>query len=598
MKGNIYTYRDDSVLERKKHMAEYLAPGVYVEEFDSGVKAMEGVSTSTAGFIGLAQRGPTVGKPVLVTSYGEFQRVFGGYLPSSFKEQRYLAYSVEQFFNNGGSSAYVMRVASKKDTCAKSELTVGDAVIHLQAASVGEWGNKLQVKLQRNHERNSIVLKDGIEKNSYVVKNADNFQIGELVELSDGEQGSFYKILDIHEQTIVLNTTLEGKYLAEEPLASPKLYAVQYNFWCGLGDCEEAYTGVALLPELQNSLDHMLVKSQLCKATLETIEKISAYQTLDETICAENGLSLSFQQGTTSFIENDPSIFLGEDLGTGKRTGLSAFQEISDASIMCIPGITLPAVQSALVGYCEGRTSCFAILDIPFDHTTVDEILTHRSYFDSNYGAMYHPWLHYYDPLEKRNFFIPPSGVMAGIYARCDSERGVFKAPANEPVRGCIGLSATYNEAEQGKCNPQGVNLIRSIPGSGIRVWGARTISSDSNWKYINVRRSLIYIEESIKASISWAVFEPNDQLLWSRVQGTITMFLTTLWRNGALVGTTPEEAFFVNVGKSTMTEDDILNGKLICEIGVAPERPTEFVIFRITQKMETVCKAVKEQNR
>lgn len=568
-------------------MAEYLAPGVYVEEFDSGAKAMEGVSTSTAGFIGLAQRGPTVGKPVLVTSFGEFQRVFGGYLPSSFKEQRYLAYGVDQFFNNGGSTAYVMRVASKQDTCAKSELTIGDATIHFRSASEGDWGNKLQVKLQRNYQRNSMILADGTEENSYVVKTVESFQIGELVELSDGTQGTFYRILDIKERTIVLNAPLVGEYLAEGLLASHKLYAVQYDLWCGFGDCEEAYTGVSFLPNLACSLDRVLVKSQLCRAELEASDDISAYQTLDTTICEQNGLALAFKQGTTNLVEDDPSVFIGEDLGPGKRTGLSAFQEISDVSIMCIPGITLPAVQSALVGYCEGRASCFAILDIPFDHTTVDEILTHRSYFDSNYGAIYHPWLHYYDPLEKRNFFIPPSGVMAGVYARCDSERGVFKAPANEPIRGCIGLSVTYNEAEQGKCNPQGVNLIRSIPGSGIRVWGARTISSDPSWKYINVRRLFIYIEESIKANTSWAVFEPNDQILWSRLESTIAMFLTTLWRNGALVGTTPDEAFFVNVGKTTMTEDDILNGRLICVIGVAPVRPAEFVIFRITQKME-----------
>ena len=176
---------------------------------------------------------------------------------------------------------------------------------------------------------------------------------------------------------------------------------------------------------------------------------------------------------------------------------------------------------------------------------------------------------------------------MAGIYARVDNTRGVWKAPANEVVRNATGLSVHYNEAEQGKLNPKGINLIRSLPGMGIRVWGARTCSSDGNWKYINVRRLFIYLEESIKANTSWAVFEPNDENLWSRVSGTIRVFLTTLWRDGALTGSTSDEAFFVNVGKSTMTQDDILNGRLICVIGVAPVRPAEFVIFRITQKME-----------
>ena len=200
---------------------------------------------------------------------------------------------------------------------------------------------------------------------------------------------------------------------------------------------------------------------------------------------------------------------------------------------------------------------------------------------------MYHPWLSVFDPLLKKNSYTPPSGAMAGIYARVDNTRGVWKAPANEVVRNATGLSVHYNEAEQGKLNPKGINLIRSLPGMGIRVWGARTCSSDGNWKYINVRRLFIYLEESIKANTSWAVFEPNDENLWSRVSGTIRVFLTTLWRDGALTGSTSDEAFFVNVGKSTMTQDDILNGRLICVIGVAPVRPAEFVIFRITQKME-----------
>ena len=168
-----------------------------------------------------------------------------------------------------------------------------------------------------------------------------------------------------------------------------------------------------------------------------------------------------------------------------------------------------------------------------------------------------------------------------------DNMRGVHKAPANEVVRSCTGLSVNYNEVEQGKVNPKGINLIRSLPGQGIRVWGARTMSSDPSWKYINVRRLFIYVEESIRANTNWAVFEPNDANLWMRVEGTIHMFLNTLWRSGALAGSSEDQAFFINIGPSTMTQDDILNGRLICVIGIAPVRPAEFVIFRITQKMQ-----------
>lgn len=222
---------------------------------------------------------------------------------------------------------------------------------------------------------------------------------------------------------------------------------------------------------------------------------------------------------------------------------------------------------------------------MPKDARKVEDILGHRDIFDTNYAALYHPWLEVFDPLDKKNIPIPPSGSVLGIYARSDGTRGVHKAPANEVVRACVGLDCAFNKGEQDILNPKGVNLIRSFPGQGIRVWGARTATSNASWKYVNVRRLFIYIEETIKANTSWAVFEPNDEVLWVRVQRTISVFLNNMWREGSLAGQSPEEAFFVNIGRDTMSQDDIDNGRLICVIGVAPVKPAEFVIFRISQK-------------
>ena len=277
--------------------------------------------------------------------------------------------------------------------------------------------------------------------------------------------------------------------------------------------------------------------------------------------------------------------FTGKDDGPGRRTGLQAFLENSNVSIMAIPGITAPEVQAALIGFCESKKSCFAILDVPMELKKTNDVANFRDMYDSTYAAMYHPWLEMYDAGAKRSAYFPPSGAMAGIYARTDTERGVHKAPANEVVRGCTGLSCAYNEGEQDILNPIGVNLIRAFTGRGIRVWGARTISSNGLWKYLNVRRLFIYVEESIKANTNWVVFEPNSTALWSRVTRTIEAFLATCWRDGALAGSTPSEAFFVECGPTTMTQDDIDNGRLICQIGIAPVKPAEFVIFRITQK-------------
>ena len=291
-----------------------------------------------------------------------------------------------------------------------------------------------------------------------------------------------------------------------------------------------------------------------------------------------NGTVLTVAAGT----------YLGKDDGPGKRTGLQAFLENGNVSIMAIPGVTLPEVQSALIAFCENKKSCFAILDIPMELTKTNDVANFRDMYDSTYAAMYHPWLQMYDAGSKHAAYFPPSGAMAGIYARSDNERGVHKAPANEVVRGCTGLSCSYNTGEQDILNPLGVNLIRAFPGRGIRVWGARTISSNGLWKYVNVRRLFIYVEESIKANTNWVVFEPNSETLWSRVTRTIANFLATCWRDGALAGSSPDQAFFVECGPTTMTQDDIDNGRLICQIGIAPVKPAEFVIFRITQKTAT----------
>lgn len=275
--------------------------------------------------------------------------------------------------------------------------------------------------------------------------------------------------------------------------------------------------------------------------------------------------------------------FIGEDNGPGNRTGIQAFIENDQVSMMAVPGITMPDVIVSLVSHCENMKNRFAVLDMPFDCVKTKELIEYREMIDSTYAAMYHPWLQVFDRSTQKSGFFPPSGAVMGVYARTDIARGVHKAPANETVM-CTDLSVNYNKGEQDILNPAGINLIRRLPGQGIRVWGARTASSNSAYKYVNVRRLFIYVEESIRVNTNWVVFEPNDTTLWTRVSITISAFLDTLWRSGMLAGATPEESYFVEIGASTMTQDDIRNGRLICNIGIAPSRPAEFVIFRVTQ--------------
>jgi phage tail sheath protein FI len=276
------------------------------------------------------------------------------------------------------------------------------------------------------------------------------------------------------------------------------------------------------------------------------------------------------------------ALYIGSDNGPGTRTGLKALEDIDDINIVAAPGQTDPVIQDAVLSHCENMRYRFALLDSPevIEKGGVDKLPKPR---DSKYGGYYFPWVEVYDPF-KGNIFQPPSGYMAGVYARTDAERGVHKAPANEIVRGAIGLKYTITRGEQDLLNPKGINCIRSFPNRGIRVWGARTNSSDASWRYVNVRRLFNMVEQSIELGTQWVVFEPNDQRLWKRVTRDISAFLLRLWRQGALFGKTPEEAFFVKCDEETNPPEVIDAGQMICEIGMCPVKPAEFVVFRIGQ--------------
>jgi len=271
------------------------------------------------------------------------------------------------------------------------------------------------------------------------------------------------------------------------------------------------------------------------------------------------------------------------DSNPSKRTGLHSLKNVDEISIIAIPNGTSELIQHAMIIQCEQMMDRFAILDSE-KNSDIEDIQEQRSRYDSKYAALYHPWLVVNDPFSKGRMCIPPSGHICGIYARSDLNRGVHKAPANEIINGVTGLEKGITEAQQDILNPMGVNCLRSFRNRGIRVWGARTISSDQIWEYINIRRLFLFLEESIEKGTQWVVFEPNDEKLWAKVKQTITQFLTRVWRNGALMGTTPEKAFFVICDRTTMTQDDIDNGRTIILIGVAPIKPAEFVIFRISQ--------------
>jgi uncharacterized protein len=290
-----------------------------------------------------------------------------------------------------------------------------------------------------------------------------------------------------------------------------------------------------------------------------------------------------------------PDDYIGN---AAQRSGFAGLEAIDEITMLSVPDLMwavqkglldmdgLQAVQLAMIAHCELMTDRLAILDAPpgLNAQQVKDWRVDKAGYDSKFAALYWPWITVMDPSVGRPVLVPPSGHTAGVWARSDDTRGVHKAPANEVVRGVINVERRITKGEHDELNPVGVNCIRAFPGRGIRIWGARTLSSDSEWKYLNVRRLFNYIEQSILRGTDWVVFEPNDAHLWDAVKRTVTMFLRRLWRDGALFGATAGEAFFVKCDAENNPPETRDVGQLIIDVGVAPVKPAEFVIFRISQ--------------
>lgn len=500
-------------------MPEYLTPGVYIEEIAIGPTPIEGVSTSTAAFLGKTERGPI--DPRLVTSVTQFQNLYGSYLSDS-----YLANAVDGFFANGGTRCYIARITKVDGSAKTASYTVNDStakpVLKISALGPGTWGNNVK-----------ITIGDGS------LKTSDN---------------PLFKMIVTYLSPVTNVTTTETYDNLSISPSSPDYFETRIN-------------GISYLITVLHQT------STLSPANITTATPLAGG--VDGTPDASGNvyLALADYQGKLM----DPT--------TGLRVGLDALSRISDISIVCVPDENdtthLLGITGALITHCENARDRFAILQSPSTTSDVSGLNTPQ---DSQYAAFYHPWIQIIDPSTGLPKYVPPGGHMAGIYARSDVNRGVWKAPANETVSGVVALKFDITKGEQDILNPRGVNCIRAFQGQGIKVWGARTISKNALWKYVNVRRLFIFLEKSIYQGTQWVVFEPNNEALWARVKQSISLFLTEQWRAGALMGSTPEEAFFVTCDRTTMTQNDIDNGRLIVMIGVAPVKPAEFVIFRIAQ--------------
>lgn len=575
-------------------MPEYLAPAVYVEETSFRSKSIEGVGTSTAAFVGLTARGPVSAgagavTPPLLTSFSDFERYYGGLDDlriAGAPAPNYLAHAARAFFANGGGRLYVARVLGAAAATAASgvlntptSVAVGKQVSLSSrfpggAELAGQPGVNLRVRLIQESLATTKRLALRQRAGTLVQLGTDYYVMGVSPILTSAANANAFTALADEGAVTVLSLGLE--------ITDPSGAVVTYS---GLGFHAQhpRFAGLVLGASPPSAVDRLTNPVQLAiGATADTFEfRAALFGAASERIVELKGGS----DGSGAASDADYGAALNRLLA------------LEDISIVAAPGAasfaapTPASVNQLLIGHAESRRAYrIAVLDTP-PNLEIDGVRTLKSTIDSKYAALYYPWvvvanpLASTDPTQSSELALPPSGFVCGVYARSDIQRGVWKAPANETVTGALRLQREVRFGEQEVLNPLGVNCIRTLPNRGIRVWGARTISSDPEWKYVNVRRYFLYLEASIDIGTQWAVFEPNGDRLWANVRETLSDFLYGEWLNGALLGQTPKEAFFVRCDRSTMSQNDLDNGRLVCLVGVAALKPAEFVIFRIGQK-------------
>ena len=535
--------------------ASYGAPGVYIEEQPSGSMPIEGVGTAVAAFVGFTERydsdqgdptDPRGVKPQLVTSWPQYERIYGGFVRNAM-----LPHAVRGFFENGGGAAYICRIpATEGDDGAggKPTLTLPSAdnpgTPSLQLSAV-ETGRNLEVEV--------------------VPPPAPQPQEGEGGEGGAPSNGSGEYTLRVY----------EGGALREE-----------------LGGIQFTGRSTRTVEKTVND------RSKFVRIEVQPLQGAS----LAERTPAPGRYTLESPPVSTKSVS--PADLVGNE---SDRTGYQGLAIAETVTMVAIPDLVTVAsrddgsvdeemflgAQKQLIDFCEASHNKMAILDTP-PGLNATRALEWRARLarDSAFGALYYPNVVIGNPLARPGatngelyLTVPTAGHVAGVWARTDAGRGVWKAPANEALRGIVRLENDVTSGEQDLLNPDGVNCIRSFGSYGTKIWGARTLAkTDPSWRYINVRRLFNFVEESIKRGTQWAVFEPNDFDLWQRVKRNITSFLRGLWTQGALVGATPEQAFYVLCDESNNPPSSVDEGRLIVEIGIAPVKPAEFVIFRISQ--------------
>ncbi len=537
----------------------------------------------------------------MLTSFSDFRRVYGGLDDLSFGTN-YLAHGARAFFEEGGARLYVMRVVG--DGAIASTADAG--TLHLAARDTGRAGD-VEVTFTLSVGANVLTATDAgptltrlrnfdsavsLGAAGYSVVDARRSLAG-VWTLRRGD-GSVVQLADVDAvyplgvMVDIARPTTDSRGLPT--FGAPTTYGPMSlspdapdGVWNVFGAAVTTEPPPIVLTATGGSSRVDTITTALFPATSPIGDYWLAPPAAPAAPRAPQAADVRLSGGADG---NEPTALqFGGD--SDLVTGLAALEAIEDVSIVAAPGSTelgeAQAIRQAVIGHCERMRYRVAVLDVP-RNASVNGARDWRNETSSTRAAIYYPWVTVPDPFVGGDLLLPPSGFVAGIWARNDIRRAVFKSPANEVVVSAIDLERRLTKGQQDVLNPEGVNCLRFFAGRGNLVWGARTISDDPEWKYVSVRRYFAYLERSIEQGTQWAVFESNGDALWANVRRTIEDFLVSEWKSGALLGTDPKEAFFVRCDRTTMTQNDLDNGRLVCLIGVAVVKPAEFVIFRIGQ--------------
>jgi hypothetical protein len=604
-------------------MPEYLAPGVYVEETSFRAKSIEGVGTSTTAFVGPTRRGPVGETPELITSLTDFERIYGSLenlvlsdVPAAANRLNFVAHAARAYFDNGGSRLYVVRTSNNAAAASapliQPEPAEAEQITAL-ARVVGQAGNgRLTFRVTGRPVASTrflqeapadVLLRMTVQERAAVTDPFPAPVVSVYRKQVTGGTTSWPRVSGTGPDPLVVGATMFDDTTLRQVSGEMLSLSVEFTDRDGYAQgwdelsfsrSDGRWIGTVLAERPSNRADQLrnliALRFGADVSAAELLAAINALPPVPGDTDGRRFLELSGGgDGAAPVVGTETTV------GTYAHA-LMVLSGLEDISIVAAPGGSAYAesqgVQNALIAHAERRRAYrIAVLDTP-PNQIPGQVREARGRIDSRYAALYYPWVIVPNPLARpgqdnipKEIALPPSGFVAGIYARNDIERGVYKAPANEVVRGALRFEIDVNFAQQEVLNPIGVNCLRFLTGRGYRLWGARLASSDPEWKYVSDRRYFNYLEASIDRGTQWAVFEPNGERLWANIRQTISDFLYNEWRNGALLGTSIEEAFFVRCDRSTMTQNDLDNGRLVCLIGVAIIRPAEFVIFRIGQK-------------